>query len=319
MTALVTAPAPIWMLCIVGLLLWALLQPQAKEPYKVLALILVFLIEPISSAIMNAESRSFPLKFDYFLEAIDHSLGVTAFLVARQFSEWEKVFLFAIYKCLSAFMIIWYGVHLKMKAGRPRQLLIAYLLAYSTCPALYLIVPACGPRHAFPNVFPFGNPEVTPVLQSLHYWPNAIPSLHFATAFLFILFTARNRVMQTVGCVYLVGTTAATLAFEHYVIDLIVAIPFACFVASAADLKFRRALYQLGIVLAWLLLVRFATPTLIQHPDAVRLGASLTILLGTQAIRRAWSMVAVVRGVNGREAACHLPSEVAHCREIRSA
>jgi hypothetical protein len=313
MTALVTSPAPIWMLGIVGLLIWASLRPHAKEPYKILALILVFLVEPISSAIMNAEKRSFPLKFDYFLQAIDHSLGVTAFLVARRFSDQERAILFAFYGSLSAAMITWYGFQLKVKEGRPRQLLIAYALAYSTCPALYLIVPACGPRHAFPIAFPLGNPEVRPVLQALDYWPNAIPSLHFATAFLFVLFTARKRVLQTLACVYLCGTAAATLTFEHYVIDLIVAIPFACFVASAAELRFRRALFELGIVLTWLLLIRFATPVLTQHPHAAQFCAFLTILSGAQAIRRAWSPAAEVRAVDGGEKG-HFGGEVAPCQ-----
>ena len=78
------------MLAILGLSLRMLLHPQEKDAPKILLLILVFAFEPFSSAIMNAENRAFPLKFDYFLYAIDKSLGLSAFWVARLLSEWQR-------------------------------------------------------------------------------------------------------------------------------------------------------------------------------------------------------------------------------------
>jgi hypothetical protein len=164
------------MLVIFGLCLWKLFRPLANEVPKILLLIMVFAFEPTSSAVMNAENRGFPLKFDHFLYVIDKSLGVSAFWVARLLTEWQQSVLFVVYESLSAAMITWYGVSLKRRDGTPGGLLIAYLLTFVLGPCLYLIVPACGPRHAFGSTFPAENPDVSPVLVRLDYWPNAIPS-----------------------------------------------------------------------------------------------------------------------------------------------
>jgi PAP2 superfamily len=174
-------------------------------------------------------------------------------------------------------MIFWYIVNLNMRRGKPGKLLIAYLFNFLVGPCLYLIVPARGPRHAFGAAFPALNPDVAPVLVRLSGWPNAMPSLHVSTALLLVLFAGRNRVLRCVGWAYLAGTVAATLAFEHYLIDLIVAVPFACFAALSSLGKIRQALGNLAIVLGWLLAIRLATPALITYPSVLRLVLFATI------------------------------------------
>lgn len=272
------SPAVLWMLAILGLGLWILFRPQGKEAPKILLLILLFAFEPFSSAVMNAENRGFPLKFDYFLYAIDKSLGLSAFWVARWLSEWQRSALLVVYQSLTAAMIAWYGVNLRRRDGRPAGLLIAYLVTFGLGPCLYLIVPACGPRHAFGSAFPAGNPDVLPLPVPLNYWPNAIPSLHVATALLFVFFSGRNRLLGVVSWLYLAATVAATLAFEHYVIDLVVAVPFACCATLLTRGKVRHALSCLAVVLVWLLAIRFATPVLTAHPAWLRIFALLTVL-----------------------------------------
>jgi hypothetical protein len=266
------------MLAILGLSLWMLLRPQGKDAPKILLLILAFALEPFSSAVMNAENRCFPLKFDYFLYAIDKSLGLSAFWVAGLLSEWQRSILFVVYQSLTAAMITWYGVNLRRRDGRPAGLLVAYLVTFGLGPALYLIVPACGPRHAFGSAFPAGNPDVSPLPVLLNYWPNAIPSLHVATALLFVFFAGRNRVLGAIAWLYLAATVAATLAFEHYVIDLVVAVPFACCATLVARGKVRQALYRLAFVLAWLVAIRLDTPALAAHPALLRILALATVL-----------------------------------------
>jgi hypothetical protein len=273
----ITSPSVLWMLAILGLALWMLFRPYGKDAPKILLLIMVFAFEPLTRAVMNAENRGFPLKFDYFLYAIDKALGVSAFWVARMLSEWQRSVLFVVYQSLSAAMITWYGVSLRRRDGRPGSLLVAYLVTFGLGPCLYLIVPACGPRHAFGNVFPAGNPEVSLLPVPLNYWPNAIPSLHVATALLFVFFAGRNRVLGGIAWLYLALTVAATLAFEHYVIDLVVAVPFACFATLVTRGKVRQALFCLAAVLLWMLAIRFATPALIAHPALLRILALSTV------------------------------------------
>jgi hypothetical protein len=109
-------------------------------------------------------------------------------------------------------------------------------------------------------------------------WPNAIPSVHLATALLFVFFAGENRWLRGLAWIYAAGTVAATLAFEHYMIDLIVAVPFACFAALATRGRVRPALANLAVVVAWLLAIRFGTPVLIAHPLFLRALALATLV-----------------------------------------
>src|SRR5207248_1386987 len=127
------------------------------------------------------------------------------------------------------------------------------------------------------------------------------PSLHLATAFLLVLFATRNRTPRAIACLYLACTMGATLAFEHYVIDLIVGVPFACAVAAAANRRFRFAIPYLGIVLVWLFLIRLDTPFLIQHTYLLRLFAFLTASIGIYEIHSAWTLRQPVRTRSNRE------------------
>jgi hypothetical protein len=289
----VTSPAVLWMLAMLGLGLRMLLRPQGKDAPRILLLILLFAFEPFSSAVMNAENRGFPLKFDYFLYALDKSLGLSAFWVARLLSEGQRSVLFVVYQSLTAAMITWYGVNLWRRDGKPAGLLVAYLVTFGLGPCLYLIVPACGPRHAFGSAFPMGNPVVPLLPIPLDHWPNAIPSLHVATALLFVFFSGGNRVLGGIAWIYLTATVAATLAFEHYVIDLVVAVPFACCATFVTRGKFRQALSCLAVVLLWLVAIRFATPALTAHPAMLRILAVATVLSAASGMRAGRAVISL--------------------------
>jgi hypothetical protein len=129
-----------------------------------------------------------------------------------------------------------------------------------------------------------GHPNVAPLPAPLDGYPNAMPSLHVATALLLVLYTGRNRLLMSVALLFLAGTVAATLAFEHYVVDLLVAVPLACFAVELADGRAIPAVKYLGVVLAWLGLIRFASPWLVQHPSALRFLALLSVTLGIRAV-----------------------------------
>jgi hypothetical protein len=269
-----------WMLCILGLLVWMWFHPREHFGPKILVLILVFsALGPVCDAVMNSENAHHPLKFDYFLYRVDRNLGVSAFSVARLFAEWQRSVLFQVYQSLTLAMIVWYGVHLRRRDGRPNRLLIAYAVNFVIGCCLYLVLPACGPRHAFGGTFPAGDPLVPLILVKVDRRPNAIPSLHVSTALLLVLFAGKSRVLRSIAWVYLAGTVAATLAFEHYTIDLIVAVPFACFVTRAAEGQFRHAAYHLTLVLGWMLSIRYATPILVASPAVLRMLACSTVAL----------------------------------------
>ena len=278
-----------WSFAILGIFIWMMFRPFATAPWKILGVFaLLLVVQPLTMAALRASSRAYPLKYDYVLQALDQALGLTAFQIARLFTAWQRAILFAIYELLSAAMIAWYGLHLGIQKGESRKLLYAYLIAFLVGGCLYGIVPAMGPRYAFGALFPMGHPSVAPLPAQLDGNPNAMPSLHVATALLLVLFTGRNRWLLSFSMLFLAGTVAATLAFEHYIVDLVVAVPFACFVVEAAHCRVSSAIKYLGVVLVWLGLIRFASPELIRYPWALRSLTLFTVLLGIRAVALQW-------------------------------
>jgi hypothetical protein len=278
-----------WSFSIVALFVWLMFRPYATAPWKILALFAVLLVaQPLTVVGLRTMSRAYPLKYDYVLQSLDQAVGLTAFQVARLFSPWQRTALLVVYELLTAAMVAWYGVHLVIRGGEPHRLLRTYLIVFLVGGCLYGIVPALGPRYAFGALFPMGNPYVAAALVPLDGYPNAMPSLHVATALLLVLFTVRNRLLLPIAGLFLAGTVAATLAFEHYVVDLVVAVPFACFAVESAYGRLISAVKYLGLVLAWLGLIRFASPELVHYFWALRLLALFSISLGVRAVAIQW-------------------------------
>src|SRR5689334_8727051 len=122
----IASPHVMWPLCVAGLCVWLLLRPRAYEPVKILVLGGVLSVAGVlSDLVLNAANTGSPLKFDYYLYGIDKALGISAFMVARLFTEWERDLLYLIYQILPLAMLFWYGVNLKSQSGRPRSVLIA--------------------------------------------------------------------------------------------------------------------------------------------------------------------------------------------------
>jgi hypothetical protein len=282
-----------WSFAILSLFIWMLFRPYATAPWKILGAFGVLLVSgPVMIVTLKTASHMYPVKYDYILQSLDESLGLTAFQVARYFNDWERTMLIAVYELLGAAMVAWYGVHVVMRQEHSRRLLYSYLILYVAGAALYGVVPAMGPRYAFSATFPIGQPSSVPAPAALEGYPNAMPSLHMATALLFVFFNNRNRWLLGTSCAFLAGTVCATLALEHYVIDLIVAVPFTCVAFELAHGRVNRAMKYFGVLLGWLLLIRFAWPTLAVHPWSLRAMAVSTLVLGVHAILVRWRRAA---------------------------
>jgi hypothetical protein len=109
--------------------------------------------------------------------------------------------------------------------------------------------------------------------------PNAMPSLHVSTAILLFLF-ARGRFAKASASLFLPATVLATLATgEHYVIDAIVAAPFACSVHALVHRRFGAAALHAGVLFSWLLLIGEPAPVLASHPLPLRAAALFTVAI----------------------------------------
>jgi hypothetical protein len=165
------------------------------------------------------------------------------------------------------------------KRKLPLRVLPAFLGGGTAAYALYNILPATGPCYIFGAAFPDRLPtaaqaglQMTVVGAAAR---NAIPSMHLACALL-ILWTCRPLGPWVRGgaAVFLILTVLATLGFgEHYVVDLVAAVPYALALEAISMRRWRAIVAGMGLTLAWIAALRFS-PTLF-HSVAFTWTASL--------------------------------------------
>lgn len=114
---------------------------------------------------------------------------------------------------------------------------ISYLLCCFTASICFIFLPASGPGYAFTS-FPFTLPTYThPHVINLLAPPNCFPSIHMAMAIIFCLSVWRWRVGKIIGGLHIILTICATLGLgEHYLVDLIAAVPFTLLILNAVTM-----------------------------------------------------------------------------------
>lgn len=205
-----------------------------------------------------------PTKFDYYLYNFDGSLGFQAsFLVGKLTARfpwlfWTEVM---VYNSFGFWFSLVYAAHANTRKAYPvdviKMLVGNALIGFS----LYMICPATGPKYAFPS-FPNvpGPVHAAPVLLS--GVPNAIPSLHFGGALLLFWFLKPWKWVHRAMGLFTALTALTTMGLgEHYLIDLVVGVPYAlAILAFSSKVVDRRLPLCAGaaMVMFWLCALRFA-------------------------------------------------------------
>ena len=225
-----------------------------------------------------------PTTFDPSLYAIDGLLPVpVARLVARFAADhaWAYALLSVVYHGLFAtFAAI---ILLDRRAGnQPGKFVGLVLLIGLAGFLLYFIAPGTSPLTAFYE--PYGGVLPDPAQVDLARFAapasaprNAMPSLHTTYALVMLIAAARfGAGWLSLAGLFTLLTVLATMALrEHYVIDLVVAVPLAlattwflaAFDRESPTARFlARAGLAFAIVLAWLLVVRLGTASLREVP-----------------------------------------------------
>jgi hypothetical protein len=221
-----------------------------------------------------------PHVFDLFLYRFDGLLGIqTSFVVGRWFAAWPFLsnVCFLVYASLPLAEVL---VFLAFMRGQrmPANPLVLFIVTGIAGFIFYQVCPATGPVHVFGVEFPKYPPPSQP-LQALMLDDvprNAVPSLHSAWALL-IWWSLRYSKNWTrwLATAFLALTLLATLGLgEHYLIDLIVALPFAVAAMSAVARQNRRAIVAGALTLTWLVYLRFGLPVFALSP----LGAWMAVL-----------------------------------------
>jgi hypothetical protein len=172
-------------------------------------------------------------------------------------------------------------------ASTQRRFVAAVVLAGTLILPLYLVCPAAGPKYLLRDAFPWHVPDAAqppgaaamPPMNPSPDGMNAIPSGHFAWALLIFWFARHyggKLALWTAG-VYAALTAFATLGTgEHYVIDLVLSVPFAAWIWALVHRHWSFAGVALAVVLAWLTALREEWALSIP-PAAVWLFAAATI------------------------------------------
>lgn len=267
-------------LFVLAMCLWVLKDRKSMLPLQA---IVFFLLLPILGGFcgttLNFMDLAIPLKWDNVLYRIDSGLGVApSWLLGTwlkpSYRVWQMIYQF----WAIAVVVCWLALRVPYGSKLANRFLLAYAVNMVIGCSLYLIVPATGPIYAFPT---WPNETVIPAmgLVPVAAYPNSIPSLHVSGAVILLLCSARVWWWRTLLALFVVGTMIATLVLgEHYLIDLVIAFPFARFAVSCVDRKWRRAGAFFGLVLSWLLAIRFFSAAMVNHPGMVWSMAGFTLL-----------------------------------------
>lgn len=210
--------------------------------------ILCFAFATGGSTVAGLLSVIRPAKYDLYVYRFDALFGEPSFLLGKLAlaHRWIYVSIAWVYGMLPAVAMFVIVAYIKRRLPETGTVMKAFLWNVILGFLLYWIFPVCGPRYAFQS-FPNlpTHVVVRPVLLSAP--PNAVPSLHFSTAAISWWFARRWRLGSTLAALFLMLTTFTVLATgEHYVFDVLVAIPYVVFVLWLAEKRFSWARSRAG-------------------------------------------------------------------------
>jgi hypothetical protein len=189
-----------------------------------------------------------------------------------------------------------YSIEKRQARGVGVNLLLAYAVSGTIASLLYVLCPGTGPSHVFGDAFPRALPDASTLSWGLSPFAplsprNAMPSLHFAWAVMLwrSVKGARSWLRKSVAVFAFLTGLATIGSGEHYVVDLIAAVPFLVALEAATAHRFisftRRAPpLAAGILFygLWIVLARNGAafvPVLDDNPIVMRALAIATLVI----------------------------------------
>lgn len=238
-------------------------------------------------------ARWMPITYDSYLYAFDWSFGFQAgFFAGRLFER------LAWLRALEYFAYFGLPLGLGLTAAKSElhstgRTLLIFVVAGLIGFALYALMPAAGPAYLFPDSYPYHAPRIGDFSIRAAFLPgdaprNAMPSLHTAWAVLMIWNCRRSArwVRATVGLLGFL-TLLGTLGWgQHYLIDLIVGVPFALAVQGICTTgpgliaeRLKAISIGTGMTLSWIVGLRVFVP-LVRFPIPLTWLLAVTTLGG---------------------------------------
>jgi hypothetical protein len=267
------------------------IRPSLKDALVTAALVPVLC--SLSLWAVSLVARFTRLSYDFELYRFDRSLGVDTFRLARTWLAYPQLYtgLYSaaafVYNALPLYVAA--CLAFVFRRGEPLGFRRSVVALGAIGFALYQVCPAAGPLYRFP-CFPACLPSLAdiPALPSTLSAPamNAMPSLHLAWTLLCLLYMWRlGNLARILAVLVALLTAAATLlSGEHYVVDLIVALPLTVAIRGAfyieASLPRRLTIGGSGLamVVAWVVSGRLGLLAL-SSPEWSRILVAATVLI----------------------------------------
>jgi hypothetical protein len=219
-------------------------EPARRRSYRdtlLVASVFPYFSFPLAIC-LNLTTAFHPKVYDLLLYAFDESLGIRAsYFIGQVMSASAplKIFGILVYQSMPLAICSLVALERSRPTRFPAGILKLFIVTGLAGAILYNFFPAAGPIFMFGNRFPASLPAVADLaIQPVALASaarNALPSVHFACALLIWWNVARLSVRwRIVAGVFLGMTILATIGFgEHYLIDLVVAVPFALAMQAA--------------------------------------------------------------------------------------
>ena len=256
-----------------------------------------------------------PITYDITAYRIDNGFGIqiSTFLAtfAGKHAYFKEVTDFA-YNYILILIAILYGLQISSKKQPPTTILHVWAAALPCALLSYSLVPIAGPAYQFLELFPLRMPELALIANGpslvMPSFRNGFPSMHLGWALLIWLATAMqgNKWLKVLGPAISILTILATLAKgEHYLIDLVVSVPFIiaiqsfCLRVNDVGQAARHDAMKIGagIWALWVIAIRYGQPVFEAMPSIVWILSIATIFFSIRAYRRvtpfaAWREIA---------------------------
>lgn len=183
----------------------------------------------------------FPNTYDVDVYKIDAAFGNITIPMVQWFEKAPPIFqalVLEVYSLLTIVLFIVVALFIRENKEKRYNIIRVLIVPFGLAFICYSVIPVTGPIYAFATqYFPYSMPDVAKISGGQVFIPpaarNGMPSMHLTGALLIWLLTAglNRKTYFYFSTLFLIITAYATIAFgEHYLLDLVVALPFAAFI-----------------------------------------------------------------------------------------
>ncbi|OOV82930.1 MULTISPECIES: fused MFS/spermidine synthase [unclassified Acinetobacter] len=184
-----------------------------------------------------------PHVYDIDIYKIDSAFGNITLPFVQWFEmshAFWKTLVLEVYSLLSIVLFIVVSLFIRENKEKKYNIIRVLIVPFGLAFICYSIIPVSGPVYAFATqYFPLNMPTASEVQSGKVFIPpaarNGMPSMHLTGALLIWLLTAglSRKIYFYIATIFVLLTAIATIAFgEHYLLDLVVALPFAAFIGT---------------------------------------------------------------------------------------